>query len=461
MNSKILIAFFLLFAFCTNSFAQIKPEKFKPFIGQKEIIGSSGPGLKSKSGDILLELKEIDDEDMVTLMLLRNINGTLSKIAENSNLVMGRGMLGNSGSSNANLGENSLSVDYTLGSNSSQSDVSMEFEKNKDGKYYFTTYTTISRNYGVENLFAREKITAAQTGKIDFANANEEGILKDSKSEYKDNYAEISKAAVRYKKFIPEGYQLATFAEGDLNADELKKDAVLVLAGEQMHSIRVLLQQKDGSYQLARKNDYLIAADNTYNANNLKLVIKNGYFTIEQRIPIDDDDFDHRYITFKYNAPQKDWLLYRFDVEHYSGFNPKPASNVTHLNNKDFGQIKFQKMDQLPGVYHFEPEMSAISGTITSKTFINDATVGIDKNVTVLVLKLAYPVNVYGDYETQYQELADQTVTDIVEIQLYSVDPKIDLEKYKGQTIKLQGFFQAARTAHHFTKVMFEVKKVL
>src|SRR5690606_22180539 len=96
---------------------------------------------------------------------------------------MGKDLLGISGGNYPELSVNILSVDYTLGSGSSQSDISIVFEKDKDGDYEFKEYTSVTRNYGKEDVSARQKITAAQTGKIFFSEAlTEEFILKKAKS---------------------------------------------------------------------------------------------------------------------------------------------------------------------------------------------------------------------------------------------------------------------------------------
>jgi len=76
--------------------------------------------------------------------------------------------LGVSGGNYPELSGDILSVNYTLGSGSSQSDVSIVFEKNKNGNYKFKEYDSVTRNYGKEDVSARQKITAAQIGEIFF-----------------------------------------------------------------------------------------------------------------------------------------------------------------------------------------------------------------------------------------------------------------------------------------------------
>ncbi len=465
MKQKNILMFVLLLS-VTSVFAQIKPEQFKAFVGSQEIIDSSGPGLKAASGDILLELKDEEDPDVETLMLLRNVKGKLSKIAENSSLLMGHDILGVSGGNYPDLSDNKLSIDYTIGSNSAQSDISMVFEKNGDGNYYFMEYTSKTRNYGVENLFARQKITAQQTGKINFAEASETIILERSKVKTLPYNVDepLNEVEQRCAKYVPEGWRWSACSEGDLNEDG-KSDLLVVLYDEESCRIELLLQQKDGSYKTAQTNDALIIPDEFFNANNLKSVIKNSFFTIEQRIAVDDNDFDHRYITFKYNAAQKNWFLHRFDVEHFNGFDPKPSKEVTHLSTKEFGSVAFSEMTSLPGIYRFEPAVSVISGTIVIKQFYGAPNYGEtpekDEKVGVYILKPDYPVNVFADLDPKDPETADKTITNITEIQVYSPDKKIDLKNYEGKRIQLNGLLFTGRSGHHYTNVLMEVKKIL
>jgi hypothetical protein len=462
---KIEILSVLLLGCCIlRANAQITEKQLKPFLNGLRLVEASGDGLKQSSGDILLELASKEPDDNQTLILFRNEKGKLKKIAENRDLLMNKDMLGVSGGNYPELSGNKLSVDYTLGSNSAQSDVSIVFEKGSNGNYYFKAYTSISRNYGVENLFARKKITAQQTGKISFEKASESKIFESSKinPHPHDTDEPVYKASQRYSKYIPQGSQLATFAEGDLNLDEFKNDLLLVLSNEESCRIQLLLQQKDGSYKKAQTNTKLITPDDTFNVNNLKAVIKNGYFTIERRIATDEVNFDHRYSTFKYDTAQKNWLLYRYDVVHFSGFNPKP--NVTHLRQQDFGKNSFEKLDHTPGDYFYEPRLSTLSGTLVQKQFYSRPNYGQtpekDEKVMVYILKTDYPINVLPATSDQAPETGDKPVKDIQEIQVYTNGNKIDFKKLEGRKVKLQGSLQHDLNGNHYTKVLMKVESV-
>lgn len=347
MKTKYLLL--MIFAFSTITIrAQIKTIQYKPFTQGLELKDASGPGIKNNSGDILLELVSKEQDENETLLILRNSNGKLTKITENKLLLMSKDILGVSGGNYPSLIGEIISVDYTLGSSSSQSDISISFQKDKEGNYWFKEYTTVTRNFGVENLFERAKITAEQTGKINFSEASENLILKKAKIQIpnENNEDQVDKAASTYSKYIPVGWRLGAFAKGDLNLDTHVNDLVLLLYNEKECKIQVLLEEANGSYKTEVANDKLIVPDENFNVNNFKIVIKNGFFTLEQRIAINDEKFDQRFVTFKYD--KNNWPLYRFDVEHFSGFNPKPATHVDHLTQKDFGTVLFQNMKYFP-----------------------------------------------------------------------------------------------------------------
>ena len=458
---------FILLAFGLSTrimHAQINPKKFRPFIGQQEIINSSGPGLKASSGDILLELKEPDDEDTRTLLVLRMQNGNLKKIASNSNLLMGPGMLGASGGGSATLSNNTLSVDYGIGSGSAYSSITIDFVKGSDGQYYFQNYISSTSNYGVENLFAREQITSSQTGKIDFEIASENLILEKGGETVKTTEESINENEKQFIKYIPEDWLLAGIAVGDLNKDAYKKDALLMLYNETDCMFQLLLQEPNGKYKKSALNTTLIGPDGDFNINNFKLVIKNGFFTVEQRVATLDDNFDHRYLTFKYNASVKNWMIHRYAVEHYSGFNPKPNANVTQVNKEDLGDITFEKIDHFPDEYYFEKKDSEIRGTLIEKQFYGSPNYGEtpekDEQVKVYILKTDFPIGIIDTYYYDDDEMKPKTVYQVQEIQVYTLEPTLKLKDKLNKRVSLKGVFHASETGHHYAEAIFEVNEI-
>lgn len=154
----------------SNEFLSFIPEGYK-------YINASGPGMENESGDILVELTDLEFGEEVKLIILNKTIGKLSVLAENSELLMGKELLGTSGANYPQLIDRTLYVNYSLGSGSAFSNISMVFEKNNDGHYYFVEYTYSTTNNGKENLSQGKKITAAQTGRISFSEAREEMIL--------------------------------------------------------------------------------------------------------------------------------------------------------------------------------------------------------------------------------------------------------------------------------------------
>ena len=176
MKTKYAAFIILIFSFI-GIHAQIKHTQYKPFTEGLELVNTFGPGIKNASGDILLELISKEQDAGETLLILRNSKGKLTEIGSNDNLLMNKDLLGISGSNYPSFNGKIISVDYTLGSNSATSDISIKFEKGNEGEYWFKEYTSTSNNFGVENLFARQIITAKETGKINFPEASEDLIL--------------------------------------------------------------------------------------------------------------------------------------------------------------------------------------------------------------------------------------------------------------------------------------------
>lgn len=447
--------------------AQVNPSAFKPFMGKEILVSSAGPGLTQASGDILLELAGAED-DMERLLLLRKTNGKLAKIAANSGLLMKQDLLGVSGGNYPSLNGTTLSIDYTLGSNSSQSDISIAFEKGSDGRYYFKSYTTKTRNYGVEDLYSRKRLTVLQTGNLEFSEATESLIFDKAKwkplPDPTDQPGDQA-AANRYVKYVPEGWRLACFAEGDLNLDGFKKDLLLLLYNEDVCAIQLLLEKKGGGYEVAQVQDKLILPDETFNIENLKAVVKNGYFTIERRMPTDEDNFDHQYITFKYDVATKNWFLHRYDVEHYRGFDPKPSAKVTHLTKADFGTVSFKEMKRLPTDFYYEPAVSVLTGLLLKKQFFGRPNYGEtpekDEKVHVYVLKLDQPIRVLERGNPGGGEIKDKAISGVRELQVYSSNKGLDLSGYLNKRVSLKGSLFTSRTGGQYTKVVLQVGAVV
>ncbi len=447
--------------------AQISMKAFKPFTDGRTITDTLLNGSLQNPEEILLILSSNEVDGNEKMILLHNSKGKLTKIAENEELIMNTSLLGVFGNNYPSFFRNNIFVSYLIGSNSSSSEVSIQFEKNEDdGNYYFKQYLLKNYNFGVENLFSRQKITNSQTGKIRFSEATENMILEKSHSNTLLDKAESDYATTKkYTKFIPEGWRLAMVTEGNLNLDDYKKDALLILYNNEDSRIQPLLQQKDGSYKPTSSNDYLIITDETFNVNNIKSIIKNGYFTIEQRIATDDLDYDHRYITFKYDTKTKRYFLHRYDVEHFSGFDTIPSATVTHLTKDNFGFILFEDLDYTPGDYFYEPAFATITGTLVEKQFYGPPNYGetpeMDKKVKVMILKPDYPINVFARIDQTDIETANKTIRGTTDLQTYTLNKTMDLSSYLNKKITLQGTLMQAQSGGHYTPIVLKVNTII
>jgi hypothetical protein len=145
----------------TNQIIRFIPERYK-------LLDQSGPGLKERSGDVLLQLISRDDEGSYVLLLLHKENGRWRQIAENSMLLPSKDELGSAGSASALLEGSFLYVDCNIGSGSSYTQTSIRFERAGDGHYYFKDYSSRSFHNGQEDLTAGEKYQGIDDHQISF-----------------------------------------------------------------------------------------------------------------------------------------------------------------------------------------------------------------------------------------------------------------------------------------------------
>jgi hypothetical protein len=161
---------------------------------------------------------------------------------------------------------------------------------------------------------------------------------------------------------------------------------------------------------------------------------------------------------------QKSWSLYRYDVAHFSGFSPRPARDVSHLTQQNFGVIPFEKLDYTPGDYQYEPSVSTISGTLTIKQFYGRPNYGEtpekDEKVSVYILKSAYPVTVIAAGNQPDGETANKTIRGVTEIQVYDRNQNKSLSAYLGKKITLKGTLIHAESGDHYTKILMQVWQI-
>ncbi|WP_324679158.1 hypothetical protein [Hymenobacter sp. GOD-10R] len=161
-------------------------------------------------------------------------------------------------------------------------------------------------------------------------------------------------AAVR--RALPAGFTVLAAEKGDLNRDATP-DWALVLRrpNEQKTSdvidhptkrpLLLFMGGAGGTYTLAARSDnavYCVDCGGMMGDPFSGLAVKNGYFTVEhyggstQRWT--------RFITFRYDAATRTWLLHRDGSEHFDATDPKHGK-TTMRTAKNFGRVPFLKFD--------------------------------------------------------------------------------------------------------------------
>ena len=148
----------------------------------------------------------------------------------------------------------------------------------------------------------------------------------------------------KVKLFVPDSAiqsEIRIF-EGNLNRDNFE-DIILRFKlkndPEYREHVHLLVGQTNGKYKLATKNDSL-ELDNVDGTVFDKIVIKNGYFSLEY-IGYGNTSGSYEIITFKYSDTDENWLLHRQGsrlVHRYS--EVEPIEDIS--TQKDFGKILFE-----------------------------------------------------------------------------------------------------------------------
>ncbi|GGH77974.1 hypothetical protein HNQ91_003984 [Filimonas zeae] len=158
-------------------------------------------------------------------------------------------------------------------------------------------------------------------------------------------------------QFVPGGYTAIDTATGDLNLDSWP-DMILVLKknGEDTTSdvsehpekrpLLILTGKADNTWQIAARNDNVVLCIDCGGAMGdpfMKVVIKNGYFSIE-----------HyggsawrwgRVTTFRYAPADAYWYLYKEGSESFHATTDPNKVTTTIKTTKDFGKVRFDEYD--------------------------------------------------------------------------------------------------------------------
>jgi len=170
-------------------------------------------------------------------------------------------------------------------------------------------------------------------------------------------YAQIDPTELeKVSKFIPNGYSVLRFAQGDLNNDNID-DLILVLnkKGEESLStsehplkrkLLILIEQPDTSYILAAQNEnvvYYYNYDPNFKDAFVDLNIKKGMFSIDHY-----GGFAQRWgrtTVFKYNASAKKWYLTKYAFETFESTDIGKTTKEKTYTVRDFGNTAFENFD--------------------------------------------------------------------------------------------------------------------
>jgi hypothetical protein len=155
---------------------------------------------------------------------------------------------------------------------------------------------------------------------------------------------------------LPAGYAVLDATKGDLNRDALP-DWVVVLhkPDEQKTSdvidhptkrpLLLFVGGAGGTFALAARTDnavYCVDCGGMMGDPFMGLAVKKGYFTVEHY-----GGSAHRwtrFITFRYDAATRGWLLHRDGSERFHALDPEHGT-TTSATAKDFGRVPLQKFD--------------------------------------------------------------------------------------------------------------------
>ena len=148
---------------------------------------------------------------------------------------------------------------------------------------------------------------------------------------------------MKVKERIPDSASECEAYSGDLNRDNFD-DIILRFKlrneWETREHFHLFIGQNIGTYKLVARNDslYLDGADVTVFD---KVVIKNGYFSIEYR-GYGNTGGSYNIITFKYSEEDRNWVLHRQGSKFVHRYFTEGESAENIRTQKDFGKILFE-----------------------------------------------------------------------------------------------------------------------
>ncbi len=277
------------------------------------------------------------------------------------------------------------------------------------------------------------------------------------------------------KPFYPKGYTLAnTYGDG---MTQSSGDILLELTSNEESDFKKLILIHNGKNKLTKiaENNNLVMVDDmlgdaggnslSLSENTLKINYSQGTFGYLKEVSI---------ILKKENDGQYYCSTYATSLKEQGKENKEErlrmaASQIGRINfanaSEELILEKAKTVKDLSNNFGYEPESATISGTITKKLFYGAPNYGKtpekDEKIWVYILKKEQAINVFGDINPENPETADETHTNISEIQIYSTNKNLDFKNLEDKKVKLQGVFQSAQSGNQFTNVVFQAKKVL
>ncbi len=160
--------------------------------------------------------------------------------------------------------------------------------------------------------------------------------------------------------FQPDGYVILDTASGDLNRDEYRDLIVVYKHSDEKNlstgpeeplprPLLIYIGQGGDSLRLAKYSQtavYCLECGGVFGDPFSRVVIKNGYFTIEH---YGGSSWRWtRFVTFTYSPQDTTWLLHRDGGESYHTSDPD-NSTQTMKTVKDFGKVRFEDFDIYEG----------------------------------------------------------------------------------------------------------------
>ena len=108
----------------------------------------------------------------------------------------------------------------------------------------------------------------------------------------------------------------------------------------------------------------------------------------------------------------------------------------------------------------FEPEVVSLQGVLILEKHAGPPNYGegpADSEETILVLRLAAPINVGGSPNSDLNQLDIRGATTV---QLQVNWQQTEIEEFVNRQIQVKGKLHTAHTAHHFHDLLMEVKEV-